>query len=97
MLRKCISITAIIAAASLIFSCSGTTISQRGSKSMLDRSWGRSYETAFYNQMLNPDADKNLEPVLHLEGPAAEHTIDKYNESFKETKQQEVVNVLQLQ
>ena len=95
MLKKYLSITGIIAAASIIFSCSGTSISQRGS--MLDRNWGRSYETAFYKQMLNPDADKNLEPVLDLEGPAAEHTIDKYNESFKETKTKEVVNVLQLQ
>ena len=95
MLRKCLQIAGIIAAASLIFSCSGTTISERGS--MLDRSWGRSFETARYNQILNPDADKNLEPVLNLDGPAAEHTVDKYNESFKETKQQEVVNVLQLQ
>jgi hypothetical protein len=95
MVKKYISIIGIVAAASLIFNCSGTTISERGL--LLDRNWGRSYETAFYNQMLNPDADKNLEPVLDIEGPAAEHTIDKYTESFKETKTKEVVNVLQLQ
>lgn len=95
MLKKCLSIAGIIAAASLISSCNGATISQRGT--ILDRNWGRSYETALYSQISNPDADKNLEPVLDLEGPAAEHTIQKYKDSFKEGKTKEVVNVLKLQ
>jgi hypothetical protein len=95
MLKKCFSIIGIIAAASFISGCSGTTQFQR--ESMLDRNWGRSYETSIYNQMLNPDADKNLEPVLGLEGAAAEYTIYKYKDSFKEAETKEMVNILKLQ
>jgi hypothetical protein len=43
--------------------------------SALDNNWGRSYESAKYNQILNPEAGKNLDPVEGLEGPAAERAI----------------------
>ena len=32
-------------------------------ESQLDKNWGRSFESARYNQILNPEAGKNLEPV----------------------------------
>jgi hypothetical protein len=38
----------------------------------LEKNWGRSFESAKYNQMLNPEADKNLAPVVGLSGEAAE-------------------------
>ena len=47
-------------------------------KSNLDKNWGRSYETAKHNQILNPDAGKDPEPVEGLEGPAAERIMDGY-------------------
>ena len=64
---------------------------------MLDQNWGKSYETAKYNQILNPEASKNLDPVLGLDGQAAESNVEKYRDSFKETSRHETVNILKLQ
>jgi hypothetical protein len=47
--------------------------------------------------MVNPDAGKNLEPVLNLDGTPAEYNVDKYKDSFKEAGPQEIVNILKLQ
>jgi hypothetical protein len=46
--------------------------------------WGRSFEAAKHNQTLNPDADKNLEPVEGIDGPAAERIMREYTEGGKE-------------
>jgi hypothetical protein len=76
MLKRSLIIVGIIAAVSFISACSGTdTLSQQN--------WGKSYETATYNQMLNPDADKTLKPVDSLDGQAAKNVHKKYQESFK--------------
>ena len=76
MLKRSLIIFGIIAAVSFISACSGTdTLSQRN--------WGKSYETAAYNQMLNPDADETLKPVDSLDGQAAKNVHKKYRESFK--------------
>lgn len=61
-----------------VFGCSRGTSNQLQPESMLDNNWGRSFEAAKYNQTLNPDADKNLEPVEDLEGPAAERIMGDY-------------------
>ena len=66
-------------------------------ESLLDQNWGRSYETQKYSQMLDPDAGKNPEPVVNLDGGASEHNVEKYRESFKEGEVQENINVLKLQ
>jgi hypothetical protein len=44
----------------------------------LEENWGRSYETAKYNQIVNPEAEKNLEPVVGLNGWAAEENMAQY-------------------
>lgn len=46
--------------------------------SMLDKNWGRAYESAKYNQILNPDAGKTTEPVEGLDGVAAERNMQNY-------------------
>jgi hypothetical protein len=57
----------------------------------LEMNWGKSFESAKKNQILNPDAGKNLEPVVGLNGEAAEHGVNKYKESFKkETEKQDI-------
>jgi hypothetical protein len=50
---------------------------------ILDMSWGKSFESAKNNQILNPDAGKNLDPVVGLDGTAADYAVGKYKESFK--------------
>ena len=80
MLKKSLIIIGIIALVSMVSACSGTeTLSQQN--------WGKSYETAAYNQMLNPDADKTLNPVDSLDGQAAENNLQKYRDGFKAKEQ----------
>jgi hypothetical protein len=47
--------------------------------------------------MLNPAADRNLQPVLGTSGVAAGNSINKYDDSFKDKKSQEITNILKLQ
>jgi len=49
----------------------------------LNMNYAKSFESAKNNQILNPDAGKNLEPVVGLNGEAAEHGVDKYKKSFE--------------
>ena len=44
---------------------------------------GASFESAKTNQILNPEAKQNLEPVTGFDGEAAEITVERYRESFK--------------
>lgn len=87
MLKKSLIIVGITAIVSMVSACSGTeTLSQRN--------WGKSYETAAYNQILNPDADKTLKPVDSLDGQAAENDLQRYRDSFKAKKEPETVNLI---
>jgi hypothetical protein len=49
----------------------------------LDMNFGKSFESAKNNQILNPEAGKNLEPVVGLDGQAAESNVNKYKKSFE--------------
>ena len=55
--------------------------------------WGRSFELAKYQQTLNPEAGKNLEPVEGLNGWAADAVMAGYQDSFKGKKGTESVNL----
>ena len=95
MLSRCLMTVGVITIVLVMLSCSGTTPAYK--QTLLDRNWGRSYETATFLQILNPDAEKNLDPVFGLDGNAANHNVNKYRQSFKETEQREIVNILKLQ
>jgi hypothetical protein len=88
-------IIGIIVITLVIFSCSGTPLASK--PTLLDRNWGRSYETARYMQIVDPDAEKNLDPVLGLYGTASEYNVGKYKTSFKKEGPKEIVNILKLQ
>jgi hypothetical protein len=60
---------------------------------LLNRNFGRSYETAIYNQILNPDAGKNLAPVEGLDGRYVEGNMDTYQKG----NEKEQKNVLKLE
>ena len=92
MVGKCLKTLAILGLLAFIIGCNQTQKETR-----LDKNWGRSYETAKYNQILNPDASKNLKPAVDLDGEAANSNVEKYQDSFKEKKSQETVNILKLQ
>jgi len=89
MLKKSLIIVGIIVAVSMVSACSGTD-------TLLQQNWGKSYETAAYNQTLNPDADKTLKPVDSLEGQAAENGHQKYQDSFKTKEEKQTVKIINL-
>ena len=76
MTARCLSAMAIIAILSILGGC-GSQYYHQG-EAQLEKNWGRAYESAKYNQMLNPDANKNLEPVEGFDGAAAEVAQQRY-------------------
>jgi hypothetical protein len=78
MLKKIIKIISGVILAVGIFGCAQHPVIQ--TESQLDKNWGRSFEAARYNQILNPEAGKLPEPVEGLEGPAAERIMEGYME-----------------
>jgi hypothetical protein len=55
-------------------------------KSRVELDYGTSKNLATYNQILNPEAEKNLDPVSGLDGESANGTVKKYQDSFKKAK-----------
>jgi hypothetical protein len=95
MHKRAIILFVYIGLVILCLGCNHNTSIQKNTE--LDNNWGRSYETAKYRQILNPDASKNLEPVVNLDGQASEASFQKYRDTFKEKRRQETVNILKLQ
>jgi hypothetical protein len=79
-----------------ISGCRGGNISFQD-ETALEKNWGRSHELQKYNQIVNPDAGKTVEPSPDLDGVAADNAVEKYRDSFTSGKKQETVNVLKLQ
>jgi hypothetical protein len=88
MSKRTIAITAACAMLTIFAGCSGTGTPFH-EETLLDQNWGRSVETAKYNQILNPDAGKNLTPAEGLSGKAAGYSVEKYENSFKKESKQE--------
>jgi hypothetical protein len=51
--------------------------------SRLEMDFGNSANLAKSNQMLNPEAGQNIEPVSGLDGEAAQATLEKYRKDFE--------------
>jgi len=49
----------------------------------LEMDYGTAFKLAKFNQILNPEAEKNLEPVVGFDGMAAKVTIDRYRKEFE--------------
>ena len=81
MKARCFTLTVAIIALAISLGCAGKPAQK---ETMLDKHWGSSFESAKYNQLLNPDAGKNLDPVVGVDGAAAGQTMDRYREGFKE-------------
>ena len=77
MLTRCLTLLiGLIAALSIYSGCANK-------ETKLERNWGTSFESAKQSQILNPEAEKNIDPVAGLDGQAAKITIDKYRTSDK--------------
>lgn len=62
------------------------------SQKSLETDYGTSYRLQKFGQTLNPQAEKNLEPVYGFEGGAAERTMVKYEKSFEKPAEAPVYN-----
>lgn len=77
MFKKLFTLTALLTLLSI------STSYAEMQQSRLELDFGTSAKLAKFNQILNPDADKNLEPVTGLDGNAANENIKKYVKSFE--------------
>ncbi len=59
----------------LVISCAATRV---------EMDYGTSFKLAKFNQTLNPEAEKNLEPVTGFDGSAAQAAIGRYRKGFEE-------------
>ena len=84
MLTRCLILIGLLIAGLLIFSGCGTK------ETMLSRNWGNSFESAKQSQILNPEAGKNLDPVVGLDGQAVENNMQKYRQGFKKDASKEM-------
>jgi len=72
-MRK-LSLTIIAAMALLALGCAPT-------RTQMD--FGTSYQLAKFNQIQNPQAEKDLKPVVGMDGQAAQNAVEKYQQDFK--------------
>jgi len=75
MKSKRLVISSLIVSIIVIAGCAGPSV--------LEQNWGRSVETARFNQTLNPKAGENPEPVTGLDGRSADNALEAYRRSFK--------------
>ena len=94
MFTRCITLLGLIATLSLAISCSGTseTVFPR-QDTLLERNWGRSFEAAKYNQILNPDAGKVPDLVDGLDGQAVDETSKRYRKTFEKEPPEKYYNL----
>lgn len=64
--------------------------------SMMEKNWGRSFETQLHAQIVNPDAALELEPSEGVDGKTAGLIMDKYRKSFSSESKDETVNIIKL-
>ncbi len=76
MAQRCFLLIVLVGIFLICVSCAGPT--------RLEMDYGTSYKLAKFNQTLNPEAEKNLEPVTGFDGGAAQATIGRYRKGFEE-------------
>ncbi len=69
----------------LVVSCAGP--------SRVEMDYGTSHKLAKFNQTLNPQAEKNLEPVTGEDGRTAEAAIERYRKGFQEKSEAPVYSI----
>ena len=68
-------------------------------ESRLEKDYGNSQKLAIVNQTLNPEAEKNLEPVYGIDGKTSNIIVESFQESFEERSREPrfPLDVLQIQ
>jgi len=92
MARRVVSVFAIITALTIVAGCGGKTLCA-WYPTNTDQNWGRSYEMAKFNQILNPQAGENLDPVEGVPGRVGEKVVANYEKSFEGKAAKQSVNL----
>ena len=64
--------------------------------SLLEKNWGRSYETQLHLQTANQDAGKQVDPVMAMDGASSDLIMEKYRKSIGVEDIEETVNIIKL-
>jgi hypothetical protein len=75
MIRKCFLLPGWMTLLFLLMSCAGP--------GRLEVDFGTSSKLSKINQIYDPEAEKNIEPVVGLDGKAAQATTEKYRKDFE--------------
>jgi hypothetical protein len=59
----------------------------------LETNWGSSFEASKTNQIANPDASENLDPVVGLDGQLAEKNMESYRQGCKGQEESTTYNL----
>jgi hypothetical protein len=86
MMIKYVNIIGLIAVLTIFSGC-------RATMPEMERNFGKSFEAAKQNQIINPEASKNTSPVIGLDGKSAETAVRKYEKSFGEGQRKETYNL----
>ena len=90
MLKRYLTLMGVvITVLSFLSGCGGHAQKQ----TMLDKNWGKSFESAKQSQILNPEAGKDPGPVESLDGQAAERNMEQYRKDFEGKKSKEAYNL----
>jgi hypothetical protein len=57
-------------------------------ESRLEKDYGNSYRLAIVNQTLNPEAEKNLEPVYGMDGNTANIIVEGFQKTFEDRERE---------
>ncbi len=87
MIKKCVALIVLIIVVNMLFvGCAGRIsrlVGYDGKISRLEMDFGKSFKHARSNQIINAEAERNLEPVYGLDGPATQVIMEKYRKSFE--------------
>jgi hypothetical protein len=76
-------IITILCLLTLCAGCTAPSLFEMPGPTRVEMDYGTSFKLSKFNQILNPEAEKNLEPVTGMDGQAAKATLEKYRKDFE--------------
>jgi len=86
MIKRALVLIGFVAVAFVSIGCAGSNFFGKdycAGPSRLEKDFGTSFKFQKANQISNPEAEKNLEPVTGFDGKAAQATMEKYQKEFE--------------
>ncbi len=84
-MKRCLLLIGLVALLAFLIGCAGP--------SRVEMDYGTSYKLNKFNQILDPEAEKNLQPVVGFDGVAAGNAVERYRKGFQEKSEPPVYNI----